>query len=119
MIYSASINRVIDGDTVVARLDMGLGIESIQHVRLSGINTPELNAEAGKQARDWLKDRLLFRKVKLAVDDQQTHDKYGRLLGVLWLEEVNINQELIRQGYAVEYHGGKRPAAPWPTPTPG
>jgi micrococcal nuclease len=128
MIYSATINRIIDGDTLVARLDLGLGIEMTKHIRLFGINAPELNTEEGKQAKAWLNDHLLFRVVNLDVDPKQIHDKYGRLLAVIFISGLNINQELISQGYATEYNGGKRATSPatiptatlpLPTPKPG
>ena len=34
--------------------------------------------------------------------------KYGRCLGTLWIEDVDVNKTLINEGHAVEYHGGKR-----------
>ena len=34
--------------------------------------------------------------------------KYGRCLGTLWVEDVDVNKTLINEGHAVEYHGGKR-----------
>jgi len=103
MNYSATITRVIDGDTVVARLDLGLGIECVKHVRLFGINAPELNHQTGQITKEWLKDRILFHVINLEVDQKKTYDKYGRLLAVLWLDGGSINQELIDKGYAVVY----------------
>ena len=34
--------------------------------------------------------------------------KYGRVLGTLLVEDVNINDTLVKEGYAVEYWGGKK-----------
>ena len=34
--------------------------------------------------------------------------KYGRVLGVLLIDDLNINETLVEEGYAVEYWGGKK-----------
>ena len=34
--------------------------------------------------------------------------KFGRCLGSLHVDDVNINKTLIQEGHATEYHGGKR-----------
>ncbi len=109
MFYPTTINRIIDGDTVVARLDLGLGINLTQNVLLVGIDAPELHTEAGKAARAWLCDRILYRAVLMDIDSKNSHDKYGRLLAVILVDQLNLNQELIRLGYAVAYNGDHAP----------
>ncbi|MBK8752372.1 MAG: thermonuclease family protein [Candidatus Competibacteraceae bacterium] len=94
-----------------------MDIQTCQHIRLSGINTPELHTEEGKQAKIILVNTVFLKKVTLEIDPNQSHDKYGRLLAVIWLEGVNINQSLIDDGYAVAYDGGKRPTSPTTHPT--
>ena len=34
--------------------------------------------------------------------------KYGRCLGILFVDDININKTLIQEGHATEYYGGKR-----------
>ena len=34
--------------------------------------------------------------------------KFGRILGEIFIEDVNINQQLVAEGHAVEYFGGKK-----------
>ena len=60
-------------------------------------------------AKHWLEERLF------CVDDiysvelhSQGTGKYGRVLGELYIDETNINQEMIEVGHAVAYDGGKR-----------
>lgn len=112
MFYPATINRIIDGDTVIARLDLGLGINITQTLRLVGIDAPELHTDEGKAARAWLCDRILYRAVLLDISSKNSHDKYGRLLAVILVDELNLNQEMIRLGYAVAYNGGQRAVTP-------
>ena len=104
-VYPARIERVIDGDTVVARLSLGLGVELLQHVQLAGINAPERPTEAGKQARAYVEERLLHHQVTLSVNLQRQHDQFGRVLAVLELDGRNFNQELLDEGLAVTYSG--------------
>ena len=106
--YPARIERVIDGDTVVARLSLGLGVELLQHVQLAGINAPERPTEAGKQARAYVEERLLHRQVTLSVNLQRPRDQFGRVLAVVDVDGHNFNQELLEEGLAVAYVSGKK-----------
>ena len=106
--YPAKIERVIDGDTVVARLDLGLGVELLQHVQLVGVNAPERQTEAGKQALTYVEERLLHRQVTLSVNPQRPRDAFGRVLAVVAVDGSNFNQDVLDAGHAVAYVGGKR-----------
>jgi len=103
------INKVVDGDTVDLDIDLGFGITITQRVRLKGINAAEtktLNLEEktkGLVAKEWLKTELS----KNGDWTIQTfkEDKYGRILGVLYLigEPVTINERMINEGIANPY----------------
>ena len=87
--------RVSDGDTIT--IDAGGGKEK---VRLIGIDAPELRQEGGPEARQYLAKRILNRRVKV---EGETRDRYGRLLGTVYLGEENINLSLVREGHAWDY----------------
>lgn len=92
-----TLERVIDGDTVVCR--------GGERVRLIGIDTPEMNdAPLGKLARDFLVS-LAAPGTRLRVErDVELRDRYGRLLAYLYLPDGHmLNLELVRAGYAVPY----------------
>ncbi len=107
MTYPARIERIIDGDTVVARLDLGLGVEILQHVQLAGVNAPERHTDAGKQAKVFVEERLLHRPVTVSINPQRPRDTFGRLLGVIAMDELNFNQALLDAGQAVPYPAPK------------
>jgi len=95
------VTRVIDGDTIV--------IGSGKKVRLIGVDTPETvhpNKPVeyfGKQASTFTKKMLTGKRIRLEFD-QNKADKYGRLLGYVFLEDGTFfNAELIKQGYAYAY----------------
>ena len=102
----AQVVRVVDGDTIV--VSQG---EKQETVRLIGINTPETVDPRkpvecfGKEAKEYLKELLNGKKVRLENDpSQQERDRYGRLLRYIFLEDKTfINQKLIEDGYAYEY----------------
>ena len=91
--YNAKVNRVVDGDTVDALVDLGFDTWKKVRIRMMGLNAPE------SRTKDLDETFIL-----------QSHGvgKYGRCLGELFVDDVNINKQLIKEGHAVEYHGGKR-----------
>lgn len=48
--YHATLEKVIDGDTLLVNFDLGFFISVKEKVRLIGINAPELNTKKGKDA---------------------------------------------------------------------
>ena len=109
--YKVEVLRVVDGDTVDVRIDLGFNVWHKCRVRLVGINAPESRTrnleekKRGLAAKQWLIDRLEYQEVEM-----QSHGtgKYGRVLGELFVEGVNINKLMVEKGHATEYDGGKR-----------
>ena len=91
---TAKVTQVIDGDTI--------NIEGGYRVRYIGIDTPEIHPvlEAyGLEA--WQVNRQLVegKEVRLERDITET-DKYGRLLRYVYVDDVFVNAELVKQGLA-------------------
>lgn len=111
--YKAEILRIVDGDTVDVRIDLGFNMWHKCRVRLMGINAPEsrtrdLEEKArGLAAKEWLKNIL-----EASSDDieMQSHGegKYGRVLGTFYIKGVDINDLMVNEGHAEIYDGGKR-----------
>ena len=119
--YKIKLDRVIDGDTVDAFIDLGFDIHVKKRIRFMGINTPESRTrDLEEKARGLAaKDRLKAILEGASEIQLQSHGvgKYGRCLGELHVDRVdgkecltleNVNELLIKEGHAVEYHGGKR-----------
>ncbi len=103
--YRTLVAGVYDGDSITVDIDLGLGVwMTNQKIRLANINTPELRGderEDGLVARDWLRDKILGEEIILrTIKDKK--GKYGRWLGEIWHEEVNINEQLVELGMAKE-----------------
>lgn len=89
---SGSCYHVVDGDTI--------DVEGVGRIRLVGVNTPERGQPGYREAKDFVKSMCLGRTVQLDIDDAKRHDKYGRVLAVVYVDGVNLNRELLRRGYA-------------------
>ena len=119
--YKISPVRVIDGDTIDAEIDLGFDVKIKKRIRFMGINTPEsrtrdLEEKArGLAAKDRVK-QLLDGCDNITLNSHGV-GKFGRCLGEIMLDMVDgqekltlvsLNELLIKEGHAVEYHGGKR-----------
>jgi len=87
------IINVVDGDTVHLLND---NQEKLK-VRLHHIDAPELDQSYGKESKFALEQLILNKKVTVISDKK---DKYKRLLGVISLDEVDVNLEMIKAGAA-------------------
>jgi len=110
--YGCKITRVVDGDTVDCILDLGFSILHKCRVRLYGIDTPESRTRnkdekiRGKLASAFLKDAIKKgKKVTLRSKLKDSKGKYGRVLGEIVVDEININQSMIINHMAVRYFG--------------
>jgi micrococcal nuclease len=103
---TAQVVAVHDGDTITVRVD-----GHTEKVRLVGIDSPELDDErqayhdAAYAARDYARSRLGGETVTLEAEPRQgDRDKYSRLLRYVILDDgTNVNEELVRKGYAHVY----------------
>jgi endonuclease YncB( thermonuclease family) len=87
---------VSDGDTITV-----LDASNKQHkVRLLGIDAPESNQDFGSRAKQSLSD-LVFGKTVTVTSEAK--DMYGRVLGDVTLDGMNINLEQVRRGFAWFY----------------
>ena len=120
-IYKAKLERVVDGDTVDALIDLGFDTWVKKRIRYKGIDTWEsrtkdLNEKKlGLAAKDRNKELLESVSSKPGYFRLRSHGvgKYGRVLGEIFIKDIegieyNINQTLIDEGHAYVYDGGKK-----------
>ena len=111
-VYNASLDRVVDGDTIDVVLDLGFSVKlHKQRVRLAGIDTPESRTRnlAEKALGLKAKQRLIELCVGSFKIQSLGKGKYGRILGIPYTEDgKSICQMLIDEKHAVEYWGGKK-----------
>ncbi len=103
--YCATVIDVHDGDTITVNIDLGL---STWHhkvkIRLSRINAPEIKTDEGRISYAELHILVMGKQIIIQTEKDK-HEKYGRLLGEIWIKEkegwVNVNDLMVVRGWAV------------------
>jgi micrococcal nuclease len=120
-IYRAKLDRVVDGDTVDALIDVGFDIWFKKRIRFMGLDTWESRTrdleekKLGKLAKERTRQLLEDVSSKSGYFRLKSHGlgKYGRVLGELFImdkdgKQWNVNKTLIAEGHAYIYDGGKK-----------
>ena len=114
--YNAKVERVVDGDTVDALVDLGFDTWKRVRVRFYGIDTYESRTkdleekEKGLLAKQRVIDILNENNNEFVLKSHGV-GKYGRCLGEIFvtsLGETSLQRTLINEGHGVEYFGGSR-----------
>ena len=116
--YKIDVLRVIDGDTIDANIDLGFDVSVKKRIRFMGINTPESRTRDLEEKKRGLAAKARVCELLDTATEVQliSHGvgKFGRCLGEIdfscpdGLTMKNLNKQLIEEGHAVEYFGGKR-----------
>tara|TARA_R100001594_G_scaffold148361_1_gene203351 strand:+ start:1231 stop:1620 length:390 start_codon:yes stop_codon:yes gene_type:complete len=120
-IYRGKLERIVDGDTIDALIDVGFDIWVKKRIRYKGIDTWESRTrnlqekEKGLAAKE--RNRQLLEEVSSKPGYFRLRSygvgKYGRVLGEIFVQDseentICINNQLINEGHAYEYQGGKK-----------
>jgi endonuclease YncB( thermonuclease family) len=97
---SGEVVRVIDGDTIDVNL-----LGEVERVRLLRIDTPEVGEAGHAAATRSLKDLVGGRRVLVEFERPGVLErgKYGRVLGYVVVDGLNVNIEMVRQGHSDFY----------------
>lgn len=100
--FTARVEKVHDGDTITVDWRER---DFVFPIRMAKIAAPELNEEGGKEAGDWLRARLLGKEVDVMIDPNNRVEKWGRLLGTIYESGLNVADEEIERGLALDFEG--------------
>ena len=119
--YNIELLRVVDGDTIDAKIDLGFDVSIKKRVRFLGVDTPESRTRDLEEKARGLAAKERVKELLEGANTIQLNShgvgKYGRCLGELHIDVVDgqekmtlesVNKLLIKEGHAVEYHGGER-----------
>ena len=115
-IYSARLQRVVDGDTCDALIDLGFDTWVKKRIRFFGVDTWESRTrnleekKKGLAAKEYVKDLLENSDEGKFLLKSHGVGKYGRVLGELFVKghEQSVNELLKENGHASAYYGGKK-----------
>lgn len=111
--YKAETIRVVDGDTIRFRIDLGFRMSMETNCRLHGINAKELNAQE-------FEDRIIAKDAKEFIENileegdyvtlhSKNLDKYGRPVVIVEISRGEtsymLNEKLVKKGFAVKMEG--------------
>lgn len=92
---ASPVVKVVDGDTIHVLHQAGT-----LKVRFSGIDTPEGAQPCYQRARQALAGKVVG---KIVIIEEVDRDRYGRLVGRVWLDSRDINREMVAEGQAWVY----------------
>jgi micrococcal nuclease len=120
-IYRAKLDRVVDGDTVDALIDVGFDIWFKKRIRFKGVDTWESRTRNLEEKALGLKAKARTKELLEKVSSKSGYfriksyglGKYGRVLADVFImdkdgKQWNINETLISEGHAYIYDGGKK-----------
>ena len=120
-IYRGKLERVVDGDTIDALIDVGFDIWVKKRIRYSGIDTWESRTRDLAEKAKGLEAKARNKELLMEVSSKSGYfrlksfgvGKYGRVLGEIYIQDSNknticINKQLITEGHAYIYEGGKK-----------
>ena len=114
--YSCKLDRVVDGDTCDALIDLGFDTWVKKRIRFKGMDTWESRTRDLDEKKKGLAAKAFTKDLLENSDDGKFSiisygtGKYGRVLGELFVKghEKSVNQLLLENGHAYEYEGGKK-----------
>lgn len=107
-IYRARCERVIDGDTLVARIDLGFEVSASIPIRLHGVNAPEHDKPGGPEATDFLR-RLVAptpsadENPPLLIQTFKDERSFARWVADIWVDGKSLSQAVIDAGHGVAF----------------
>ena len=111
--FPAKLDSNYDGDTFKLELDIGFGLRNFISARLDGVDTPELRGgtdltkAAAKLARDEA-NRFISEADEVLFHCTVWGGKYGRPVGRIICDGVDLSQWLIDNNLGLPYDGGSR-----------
>jgi len=120
-IYRGKLERVVDGDTIDALIDVGFDIWIKKRIRYSGIDTWESRTRDLEEKKKGLAAKARNKELLESVSKKSGYfiiksygtGKYGRVLADIYIQDSDdnhiwVNKQLITEGHAYKYEGGKK-----------
>lgn len=123
--YKAVVDKIVDGDTIDCTIDLGFHTWKKIRVRLEGIDAPESRTRDKEEKAKGLITKARLKEI-LEYNNNECVlyvsglGKFGRAIANVYVTSlsptpedssitlINVNQQLITEGLAVEYNGGSR-----------
>ena len=95
--YVAELERVVDGDTIIVRIDLGFDVLKRERIRLRGVDAPEIETDEGKKAEKFIRKKL--RGIEKVILRTHWHDMYGRYVADVLYDSRDLSKdEVLKKG---------------------
>ncbi len=91
--FSGKVVAVKDGDTIEVLYD-----STAVKIRLAHVDCPESGQPFGKNAKQFVSDLCYWQQVN--IEQQDSPDRYGRLIALVFVGDLCVNMALVEAGYA-------------------
>lgn len=105
-VYKAKVEKIIDGDTIEVTIDLGFLLTTRRRLRLLRVNTAEIHAQdqfvrnKANEAKERMTELLTGQNILIRTEKA---DSFGRFLAEVWLNDLNVNDWLLKEGLAVSF----------------
>ena len=106
--YQAVVEKVIDGDTIKVRMNLGYDDSYREVLRLRDIDAPELDTKEGQDAKAFVQSHI--KEAQMIIVRSSRSDKYDRYLADIFIPssgesravngDLYLNNLLLEKGYA-------------------
>lgn len=106
--YKVIILKIIDGDTLDAKVDLGFRVSIDMRFRLTGINAPEMRTLDGPKSKSRLEELLPVGSLNTVRSEKDKQEKFGRYLGTFYDNDGHdVNARMVLEGFAILYNERK------------
>lgn len=97
-LYSAIVEKVVDGDTLLLRIDLGFNVWINQRIRLRGIDCPEVSTPQGQRAKKFVQQELSD-CIVVVIQTFKRIDLHGRyVVDVFYLKDETAKEFIVVKG---------------------
>ena len=97
---TGKVVRVVDGDTIIVLLNGN----KQERIRLLNIDAPEKGQDYSAKSTQFLSDLIAGKTVRV---EYKSRDQYKRILGTVFIDDINVNEEIVKNGLAWNYYYSK------------
>ena len=107
--FTARVVKVHDGDTITLRWNER---DFDFPLRFIDVAAPELDETGGKESQSWLESKVIGKEVDIVINPRNRVEKWGRLLGKVMCDGMDIGRESIMAGKSVAWADRKQGLLP-------
>ncbi len=107
--FIGEVVKVIDGDTIRVKTEFR-DFETV--IRLANIAAAELSEAGGERSKKKLEELISGEEIQVMINPKNRVGKWGRIIGEIFSNGINVNEEMIRENFATSFDNRKEGMLP-------